>query len=90
MVVKAAAWAADISWPVIGVQNGNSRLVTEAARIPALTLAVGAQLVCVTGTTDVDGVDSKVGRAGADAADAADGAVADISFSSLTLEATTS
>jgi hypothetical protein len=88
MVVKVAAWVADISWPVIGVQNGNSRLVTEAARIPALTLAVGAQLVCVTGTTDVDGVDSKVGRA--DAADGADGAVADISFSSLTLEATTS
>jgi len=80
MVVKAAAWGADISWPVIGVQNGNSRLVTEAARIPALTLAVGAQLVCVTGTTDVDGVDSKAGIAGADGAD---GAVADISFSSL-------
>ena len=72
---------------MIGVQNGNSRLVTEAARIPALTLAVGAQPDCVTGTTDVDGVDSKAGRAGADAAD---GAVADISFSSLTLEATTS
>ena len=79
-VVKAAAWEAEMSWPVSCVQKGNTRLVTEAARIPAQTLAVGAQLDCVTGTTDVGDVD---GRDGADAADVADCAGADISLSSL-------
>ena len=74
-VVKAAACGADKSWPVRGVQKGNSRLVTEAARIPALTLAVGAQLDCVTGTTAVAGVDSN-GDVAPDVADCAD---ADIS-----------
>ena len=58
------------------------RLVTEAASIPALTLAVGAQPDCVTGTTEAGNVDGKDGRAGADAADVVVGTVADISLSS--------
>jgi len=72
-VVNAAAWGAESC-----VQNDNTRLVTEAARIPALTLAVGAQLVCVTGITGMDDADT----AGANAPEVADGEVADISLSS--------
>ena len=76
-VVKAAAWEADISWPVSGVQKGNSRLVTEAARMPAHTLAVGAQLDCLTETADGD-VDTRDCRAETDAVDVGDDAVAGI------------
>ena len=76
-MVKAAAWEADISWPVSGVQKGNSRLVTEAARMPAHTLAVGAQLDCLTETADGD-VDTRDCRAETDAVDVGDDAVAGI------------
>ena len=81
-VVKAAAWEAVKSWPVSGVQNGNSRLVTEAARIPAQTLAVGAQLDFGTETADA-GVDTNDCRGETDAGDVGDDAVMDISQSSL-------
>ena len=76
-VVKAAAWEGDRSWPVSGVQKGNSRLVTEAARMPAHTLAVGAQLDCLTETADGD-VDTRDCRAETDAVDVGDDAVAGI------------
>ena len=76
-VVKAAAWEADMSWPVSGVQKGKSRLVTEAASMPAHTLAVGAQLDCLTGTAD-GGVDATDCRVETDAVDVGDDAVADI------------
>ena len=76
-VVKAAAWEADISWPVRGVQKGNSRLVTEAARMPAHTLAVGAQPACLTETAD-GGVDTRDCREETEAVDVGDDAVADI------------
>ena len=71
-----------MSWPVSCVQNGNIRLVREAASIPALTLAVGAQPDCVAGTTNVGNADGEDGGAGADAADVVVGTVADISLSS--------
>lgn len=46
-VVKAAPCAAGSSEPVILLQNGISNVTKPAASTPALTLAVGAQLVVV-------------------------------------------
>ena len=43
MVVRAAAWDASRVVFVNLFQSGKSKVVTDAARIPALTLAVGAQ-----------------------------------------------
>ena len=74
-----------MSWPVSCVQKLNTRLVTEAARIPALTLAVGAQLGFMRGTTGVVCVDSIDGTVSADADDVANGAIEDMSLYSYAL-----
>lgn len=48
MVVTAAAWGPSRLVFVTLVQSGKSKVVNDAARIPTLTFAVGAQFVVDT------------------------------------------